>query len=497
MADAAQSQRRGAGALAPAFGRGRERRAGGRAHGPPLGGDERQPRDRRSPALRRRDGASADARRRLHAAPSGRAWRTRGNRPGPHRSRCRSERVGRRHGRHRVALRGTGRLRRDGSACSPRAGADVDAPDHFQSRTPLVFAASRNATKAITAPCSRRGPIRHFRRTSRTTWRARTWIATTGPVGRASARRSVVTSRSATTTRIASSRRSFPRIRPPPTRRKRRRTMKTRQRKPEEEEKEPEQPPVTALSSTEQIGVQGGLTALHYAARQGNIEAAELLLDGGADIDQPTGGDQSTPLLVAAVNGNYDLAMMLVERGADPNIVSDDGVGPLFATLNIEWSLRTWYPQPQAFRIQNHSYLDLMEALLEAGRRPERTDVHARLVRRVQRGSHGRRLHGRDAVLARRLRDRRHRDAPPPLVWRRPRHLDDEAARTVGATSIPATRARAPIRTKRKSSILPACPRFRSAGPRCIRSTPRPASASGRRVWHSSTGAFRTAGSRP
>ena len=31
------------------------------------------------------------------------------------------------------------------------AGADVNAPDHFQSRTPLVFAASRNATGAISA----------------------------------------------------------------------------------------------------------------------------------------------------------------------------------------------------------------------------------------------------------------------------------------------------------------------------------------------------------
>jgi hypothetical protein len=68
---------------------------------------------------------------------------------------------------------------------------------------------------------------------------------------------------------------------------------------------------------------------------------------------------------------------MLVERGADPNIVSDDGVGPLFATLNIEWSLRTWYPQPQAFRVQNNSYLDLMEALLEAGADPnQRTSTH-------------------------------------------------------------------------------------------------------------------------
>ncbi|MCA1789013.1 MAG: ankyrin repeat domain-containing protein, partial [Thioalkalivibrio sp.] len=50
---------------------------------------------------------------------------------------------------------------------------------------------------------------------------------------------------------------------------------------------------------------------------------------------------------------------------------------PLFATLNIEWSLRTWYPQPQMFRVQETSYLGLMEALLEAGADPnQRTTTH-------------------------------------------------------------------------------------------------------------------------
>ena len=132
-----------------------------------------------------------------------------------------------------------------------------------------------------------------------------------------------------------------------------------------------------ALSSIEQIGVQGGFTPLHYAARQGHLATAELLLDGGADIDQLSGGDNSSPLLVAVINGNYDFAKMLLERGADPNLVSDDGVGPLFATLNIEWSLRTWYPQPQAYRVQETSYLEFMEMLLEAGADPNaRTSTH-------------------------------------------------------------------------------------------------------------------------
>ena len=138
----------------------------------------------------------------------------------------------------------------------------------------------------------------------------------------------------------------------------------------EVEDEKPAAPVIRALSSAEQIGVQGGMTALHYAAREGHIATAKLLVTGGADIDQPSNGDLTTPLLASVINGNYDLALVLLELGADPNALSDDAAGPLFATLNIEWSLRTWYPQPQMFRTQEASYLDLMEALLKAGADP-------------------------------------------------------------------------------------------------------------------------------
>ena len=130
-------------------------------------------------------------------------------------------------------------------------------------------------------------------------------------------------------------------------------------------------------SAIQQIGRQGGFTALHYAARDGYADAAAMLLKAGMDINRPTDGDRSTPMLVAILNGQYDIARMFLDGGANPNLASDDGVPPLFAVLNNEWALRTWYPQPTAGAQQRNSYLELMEALLKGGADPNaRTHSH-------------------------------------------------------------------------------------------------------------------------
>src|SRR5690606_3289357 len=62
-----------------------------------------------------------------------------------------------------------------------------------------------------------------------------------------------------------------------------------------------------SYSQAELIGGYGGLTALLMAVRDGNTAAALRLLDGGADIDGPSAGDGTTPLLMAAINGHFDL----------------------------------------------------------------------------------------------------------------------------------------------------------------------------------------------
>jgi uncharacterized protein len=63
----------------------------------------------------------------------------------------------------------------------------------------------------------------------------------------------------------------------------------------------------------------GGLTPLHFAARQDSIEAAKVLLASGADINKVEPDSHYTPLLTAVINKHFDMATMLIEKGANVN----------------------------------------------------------------------------------------------------------------------------------------------------------------------------------
>src|SRR5262249_19877645 len=97
------------------------------------------------------------------------------------------------------------------------------------------------------------------------------------------------------------------------------------------------------------VSSKGGLTALLHASRQGYIDSAKALLDGGAKINQVSAGDAVTPLLMAVINGEFDMATFLIERGADVNIAQgSNGVTPLWAAVNAQGPPGTALPQPQA-----------------------------------------------------------------------------------------------------------------------------------------------------
>ncbi|MFN2445481.1 MAG: ankyrin repeat domain-containing protein [Vicinamibacterales bacterium] len=128
----------------------------------------------------------------------------------------------------------------------------------------------------------------------------------------------------------------------------------------------------------ELIGAQGGLTALHFASRQGAFNTVQALVDSGANVNQVSPGDRMSPLLIATINGHFDIAKYLLDKGADPNASSDAGVTPLYAVINVQWAPKAFYPQPRAYLQQKISYLDFMTLLLDKG-----ADPNVRLRRKI------------------------------------------------------------------------------------------------------------------
>ena len=128
----------------------------------------------------------------------------------------------------------------------------------------------------------------------------------------------------------------------------------------------------------ELVYAQGGMTPLLFAARQGHAEVVKALLDAGVNVNQLKAGDSTSALLVATINGQFDVGQLLLECGANPNLASENGVTPLYAAVNVQWAPRTLYPQPRAYLNQNVSYLDFMARLLEKG-----ADPNVRLKKKV------------------------------------------------------------------------------------------------------------------
>ena len=128
----------------------------------------------------------------------------------------------------------------------------------------------------------------------------------------------------------------------------------------------------------ELISSQGGMTALHFAARQGFADVVKALVEGGADLNQLNAGDKTSPLLITIINGHFDLAKWMLEKGAHPTASAFNGVTPLYAVLNIQWAPKSLYPSPKAYQQQTTGYLELMQLLIDKG-----ADVNARLQRKV------------------------------------------------------------------------------------------------------------------
>jgi ankyrin repeat protein len=143
-----------------------------------------------------------------------------------------------------------------------------------------------------------------------------------------------------------------------------------------------------------------GFTAIHFAARVGDLESIKLLLDAGVDINlqtRPGDGDSAvaaggrgartsggppgyTPLLVATLRAQVDVALYLLDHGADLNT---DAAG--FTPLH--WASTTWegyaanpvygFEDPMSGIPDRQAKLRLVKALLAHG-----ANVNARMTKR-------------------------------------------------------------------------------------------------------------------
>ena len=90
----------------------------------------------------------------------------------------------------------------------------------------------------------------------------------------------------------------------------------------------------------------GGLTPLLLAAREGRVEAANVLVDAGADINV-VDPDQHTALIIALINGHFDVAGLLIDRGADVNMTDKVGRTALMAAVDAHTMPSSNRPAPR------------------------------------------------------------------------------------------------------------------------------------------------------
>ena len=109
----------------------------------------------------------------------------------------------------------------------------------------------------------------------------------------------------------------------------------------------------------------GGLTALVFAARRGDLESAQILIAAGTDVNQVTEYGW-TALLAATQNRYYLLGKFLLNNGADPSIANKGGWTPLYIATDNRNIESGDYPTRRA----DMDHLQYIELLLEHGADP-------------------------------------------------------------------------------------------------------------------------------
>jgi uncharacterized protein len=144
---------------------------------------------------------------------------------------------------------------------------------------------------------------------------------------------------------------------------------------------------------------RGGLTALLFAARQGELGTVRALLDAKADINA-VDSDGNNALVLAILNSHYDLTQFLIDRGADPNVAAKNGRTALYSA--VEMHDVDWSPRPARKETDKTTSMDIIRSLVA-----HKANVNAQLT------------------------------APAPIQ----KHAQDMGDRTMAAGTTPFTRA--------------------------------------------------------
>jgi ankyrin repeat protein len=109
----------------------------------------------------------------------------------------------------------------------------------------------------------------------------------------------------------------------------------------------------------------GWLTPVMFAAREGDLESARLLVAAGADVNA-TASDGKDALGLAIFNGNYELASFFIDSKANVNQADTQGFTPLFWAVDR----RNMETAPNFPWMVSADPLPLIKKLLDAGADP-------------------------------------------------------------------------------------------------------------------------------
>ena len=111
----------------------------------------------------------------------------------------------------------------------------------------------------------------------------------------------------------------------------------------------------------------GGFTPLLYAAREGCVECAKHLAEAGASLNLAD-PEEVSPLLLSVLNGHYDVAAYLIQKGASVGKWDWYGRTPLYAAVDMNTIPRGGRPDRPS--LDTTTSLQIIEQLLAAGANP-------------------------------------------------------------------------------------------------------------------------------